>query len=432
MLTKSLVCPLILFLSLLVNNAILVCAAECQEMASECYVRKNYLDSVSSQELVVDVFTEKAGRGWNVPIGTYRIGDSIKFFIFVSHNCTISVDLIPPNGSVWVHMYGPVNNGTIIDYVDTQYPVGKWALTVKGQESTASASDTASFEVIDKKPYTYQRIRPPNLDNMTTMEEARFDGKVVNVYRYPVGYVHGWEILVDKVIFGPDIRNSTVRAQLIDIDRSRDFPPGYLDHNITLGDQVEVYGLVTLKDGKNIFVELNGFENYYIKTLKTLYESPEIILFTREVFVRNLTARIDGIAIPGNRSATINNVTWNWGDGKSSDQQFPATHTYTIPGNYVITIKASQNNGLSTSESLSISVPKNIIFEHTNTTAEATTSNLTTAETTTRTETSWTIPLVVIILTAVLASTMTIRFRMKDRKRALFHKHGGEGITRGR
>ncbi|MCX6659962.1 MAG: PKD domain-containing protein [Candidatus Bathyarchaeota archaeon] len=416
MLTKSLVYIPILFLSLLVNNAILVCAAECQEMTGECYIRNNYLDSVSSQELVVDIFTEKVGRGWNVPIGTYRIGDSIKFFIFVSHNCTIRVDLIPPNGSIWVHMYGPVNNGTIIDYVDAQYPIGKWALTVKAQEGTASASDTAFFEVIDKEPYTYPRIRPPNLDNMTAMEEARFDGKVVNVYRYPVGYVHGWEILVDKVYFGPDIRNSTVRAQLIDIARSRDSPPGYLDYNITLGDQVEVYGLVTEKDGKDIFVELNGFENYYIKTLKTLYESPEIILFTREVFVRNLTVRIDGIAIPGNRSATISNVTWNWGDGKSSDQKFPATHTYTSPGNYIITIKAFQNSGLSTSKSLSISVPKNIIFEYTNTTTETTTSNLTRVETTTRTETSWTIPLVIITLTAVLASIIARAAKSKRLK----------------
>jgi len=222
------------------------------------------------------------------------------------------------------------------------------------------------------------------------------------------------------VYFGPDIRNSTVQVHLTAIDRSRDSPPGYLDYSITLGDQVEVYGVVTEKYGKNISVELNGFENYYIKTLKTLYESPEIIIFTREVFARNLTVRIDGIAVPGIQSATINNVTWNWGDGKSSDQKFPVTHTYTSPGNYIITIKAFQNNGLSTSKSLSISVPNDIVFESKNTTIETATSNLTRVETTTNTAASCTIPLVVITLTAVLASIMTIRFRMKKLKARAF------------
>jgi hypothetical protein len=230
------------------------------------------------------------------------------------------------------------------------------------------------------------------------------------------------------MFFGPDIRNLTVKVQLMGITRMPNFPPGYVDYGITLGDTVEVYGLLQ-KAGGDTFVTLNGFENYYIKKLSTLCQSPEIILFAREVSAENLTVRIDGIAMPGSQNTTITSVNWNWGDGQSSDQKFPATHTYAAIGNYVILIRASQSDGLSVTESLSITVPENILTPHTHTTIPtAATCGLTTVETITKTETLtgtkpetgfsmtrelWAASLVATIVAVTLASIVIVRIAMR-------------------
>ncbi len=168
-----------------------------------------------------------------------------------------------------------------------------------------------------------------------------------------------------------------------------------------MGDRVEVYGLVNQKDGQGVRVTLNGSENYYIKKLSTLYYSPEIILFTREVFSNNLTVRINGIALPGSQNTTITNVYWNWGDGQYSDQRFPATHAYARVGTYVILIKAFQSDGLSTTKSLSISVQENAFTE---TSAEITPEGLG----------LWTASLMGIAIAIVLGSLAVIRFRKKE------------------
>lgn len=310
----------------------------------------------TSQQLAVDIYTENAGRGSDVLIGTFTIGDTIKYFIFLNQNCTIEENVITPDGSTWLRMAGPVNNGTMTEYFDTQYPTGKWAFSVTVQKAPATASDTAVFYVVDKPSYTPAKTTA--LTNVTTIDEARFDGKVVRVYQYPVGGVSAWDVLVQKMYFGPEIGNLTVRVQALAITYTLGYPSGYVDNTISLGDQVEVYGLVNQK-GNDISVTLNGSEDYYIKKLSTLDQSPEIMLFSRQVFSNNLTVRIEGIAIPRNQNSSITNINWNWSDGRSSDQEFPATHTYAKVGNYVIIIKALQTDGLATTKSISISVQEN-------------------------------------------------------------------------
>jgi hypothetical protein len=405
---KIFLCILIFGLNLHAINTIRIYAFE-YSVVNRQYYQGNYLNSISSREVEVDIFTEKEGRGSNASIGTYRIGDTIKVFIFVSHNCTIKIDLITPDSSIWNLMYGPIQNGTIIEYIDAQYPVGKWILSVKIEDKN-SAYDTATFEVIEKEAYTKTHIH--ELRNIGTIEEARFSGKVVRVHHYPVGGVYGWDILVTKTDFGLEVTNHTILTRLFDIARLPDSPPGYLDATITLGDQVEVYGLLTQKDGE-IFVSLNGFENYYIKTLKTIYESPELILFTKEVPRQNFTVRIDGIAIPGSQNVSITNINWNWGDGQSLDQEFPATHTYSKSGSYVIVIKAFQSDGLSTAKSLSISVPKNISSNLTNTTVTGILNEPNPHEEFSMTEKLWTTFLVAII--TIFVSILIIRSRIKKK-----------------
>lgn len=141
-----------------------------------------------------------------------------------------------------------------------------------------------------------------------------------------------------------------------------------------------MYGLLS-REASKISVTLNGSDNYYIKRLSTLCECPELVLFTREVFPANLSVRINGIAIAGRKNDTITKLNWNWGDGQSSDQQFPATHTYAKVGTYVILVKAFQSNELSTTKSISITVPTNIFSQNTEPTSGGpTTSSPTTGE----------------------------------------------------
>jgi hypothetical protein len=151
---------------------------------------------------------------------------------------------------------------------------------------------------------------------------------------------------------------------------------------------------------------LNGSEDYYIKKLSTLDQSPEIILFSRQVFSDNLTVRIEGIAISGNQNSTITNINWNWGDGQSSDQQFPATHTYARVGTYVVTVKVLQSDGLATIKSISISVQENPFSQNPTTSGEG---SSVTAE-------MWMVLLAVVIV-VILASSVLVRSRTKKQSR---------------
>ncbi len=313
------------------------------------------VSSNSTEQLVIDVYTESQGRGPNASIGTYTVGDQIKFYVYANQNCSMKLELVTPDGTVQLKMAGPASAGTFVDYADAQYPIGKWEIVVIAQRGSNEVTETAPFEVVGKPSYTFARTT--NF-NSTIIEEARFNGKVVQVYRYPVGGVAAWDVLVDRVYFGPDIGNMTVKVQWLALTATMGYPPGFIDYSITLGDEVQVYGLISQK-GTSASVTLNGSEDYYIKKLSTLDASPEIILFSREAFPDNLSLRIEGIALPGGVNATITSVNWNWGDGQSSDQQFPATHTYVQPGTYIILIKATQSDGLSTTRSLSVTVSRN-------------------------------------------------------------------------
>jgi formylglycine-generating enzyme required for sulfatase activity len=46
--------------------------------------------------------------------------------------------------------------------------------------------------------------------------------------------------------------------------------------------------------------------------------------------------------------STITRINWQWGDGQSDDQWFPATHTYVLSGTYPITVTAYDDQGSTT------------------------------------------------------------------------------------
>lgn len=257
-----------------------------------------------------------------------------------------------------------------MDYVDAQYPTGTWKIEAIAQQSARTVTETAPFNVVERAPFTLTRTLS---FNKSTIDEVIFDGKIVRDYLYSVGGVYAWDVLVGKVYLGPDIRNITVKVQLLAISYTPNYPPGFVDYSITLGDRVQVYGLLSQKQGQDMSVTLNGSEDYYIKKQSTLFESPEIVFFAREIFAANLTAKIDGVAIPGNESATVSDLSWNWGDGTSSSGDFPATHVYAKPGTYIIQVEAFQSDGLTAHKSISITVPENAYSAATQTTTSGST-----------------------------------------------------------
>jgi PKD repeat protein len=71
-----------------------------------------------------------------------------------------------------------------------------------------------------------------------------------------------------------------------------------------------------------------------------------------------LTVQFNGVslALPGSSMCSITSVSWNWGDGSSSNSWFPATHTYASPGTYTITVTAHQSDGQTASASTTVQV----------------------------------------------------------------------------
>jgi formylglycine-generating enzyme required for sulfatase activity len=59
--------------------------------------------------------------------------------------------------------------------------------------------------------------------------------------------------------------------------------------------------------------------------------------------VTDLTATVSGTV--ASDCSTITRLNWQWGDGTSDDQWFPASHTYAVSGTYPITVTAYNDLG---------------------------------------------------------------------------------------
>jgi len=89
---------------------------------------------------------------------------------------------------------------------------------------------------------------------------------------------------------------------------------------------------------------------------------PSLTLYTPQI--SGLTVTINGVTTPGTQGATISRIRWDWGDGRSEDHWFPATHTYGSRGTYTITVTSYQSDGLSTSKSATVTVPPGGVDVH--------------------------------------------------------------------
>jgi PKD repeat protein len=72
--------------------------------------------------------------------------------------------------------------------------------------------------------------------------------------------------------------------------------------------------------------------------------------------VNGLTVTVNGNVAPGYSGASISRVHWDWGDGSGGDYSFPASHTYSKPGTYNVTVTVYQSDGLTTSKTITVTL----------------------------------------------------------------------------
>lgn len=94
-------------------------------------------------------------------------------------------------------------------------------------------------------------------------EDARFDGHAL--LHFQEDGARGWFICVDQVIDGPaDLFGDNISVYLTSAN-PEEYPPGFIDPNIKVGDNVSVYGWLQTYGSDDYHILLVGSDKYYIK-----------------------------------------------------------------------------------------------------------------------------------------------------------------------
>jgi hypothetical protein len=86
---------------------------------------------------------------------------------------------------------------------------------------------------------------------------------------------------------------------------------------------------------------------------------PEVMLFKPRI--DGLTVTANGVTLPGAPDVKVTRTHWDWGDGYSEDNMFPASHAYATSGTYTIAVTTYQSDGLSTGRSMAVTVPGRVV-----------------------------------------------------------------------
>jgi hypothetical protein len=73
--------------------------------------------------------------------------------------------------------------------------------------------------------------------------------------------------------------------------------------------------------------------------------------------VSGATATINGVTLTSTPGASITGISWNWGDGTTSNSWFPASHLYAKAGTYTVTVTATDSNGNKSSATTQVTIP---------------------------------------------------------------------------
>ncbi|MEM2045421.1 MAG: PKD domain-containing protein [Candidatus Bathyarchaeia archaeon] len=120
----------------------------------------------------------------------------------------------------------------------------------------------------------------------------------------------------------------------------------------------KVYWKAYKESDKSLSQPVAWAKSYEVQTLTCpcggAQQPPILTLSDPEI--QGLTVTVNGVAMPGTPGATITRIHWDWGDGYREDRGFAASHTYSSPGTYTLTVTAFQSDGLSTSKTKTITV----------------------------------------------------------------------------
>ena len=81
---------------------------------------------------------------------------------------------------------------------------------------------------------------------------------------------------------------------------------------------------------------------------------PTVSLYSPSL--NGLAVTINGATLATTNGATVSSLNWNWGDGQETTGFFPQSHSYSLAGTYLITVTATDSNGLTKSASESVTV----------------------------------------------------------------------------
>lgn len=96
-----------------------------------------------------------------------------------------------------------------------------------------------------------------------TAEEVRIEGNAVEQFQMIGAW--GWVISVGSVLNGPEEMIGHNVSVYLTSANPEEYPPGFIDPNIVVGDRVAAYGLLETIEPKVYDILLVGSKQYYIK-----------------------------------------------------------------------------------------------------------------------------------------------------------------------
>jgi PKD domain/Galactose oxidase, central domain len=79
-------------------------------------------------------------------------------------------------------------------------------------------------------------------------------------------------------------------------------------------------------------------------------------VFLMQPFYYGDCVSINGAMNPTTPGASLGPASWSWGDGSTTTSWFPATHTYTTTGTYLVQVTATDTNGLKATASTAVNI----------------------------------------------------------------------------
>ncbi len=171
---------------------------------------------------------------------------------------------------------------------------------------------------------------PPNAPSNPTPSNGATNQSVNSVLNWTGGDPDGDAVTYDVYL---EAGNPTPGALVSNDQSGQTYDPG------TLSAATQYYWQIVAQDEVGA-VTAGPVWNF---TTATGPPTSAITLTLNYPQVSSLTVTVSGTVTATN--STITRINWQWGDGGSGDQWFPAGHTYAISGTYPITATAYDNLG---------------------------------------------------------------------------------------